>query len=93
MIDLARGGIVDEDALADALNNGRLAGAGMDVFSAEPIAPDNPLLKAKHVVLSAHSAGTTKECTDREVAWSIENVRRYLERNEPPRWIVNGVRF
>ncbi len=92
LINLARGGIVDERALAEALNAGRLAGAGLDVFSVEPIAPDNPLLKAKHVVLTAHSAGTTKECTDREVAWSIENVRRYLERNETPKWIVNGVK-
>jgi len=92
LINLARGGIVDERALAAALNAGQLAGAGLDVFSVEPVAADNPLLKAKHVVLTAHSAGTTKECTDREVAWSIENVRRYLERNEAPKWIVNGVK-
>jgi glyoxylate/hydroxypyruvate/2-ketogluconate reductase len=92
LINLARGGIVDERALADALNSGKLAGAGMDVFSAEPIAKDNPLLKAKHVVLTAHSAGTTKECTDREVAWSVENVRRYMEHHETPKWIVNGVK-
>ena len=92
LINLARGGIVDERALAAALNAGRLAGAGMDVFSVEPIAPDNPLLTARHVVLTAHAAGTTKECTDREVAWSVENVRRYLERGEAPQWIVNGVK-
>ena len=92
LIDLARGGIVDERALADALNAGRLAGAGMDVFSVEPITADNPLLKAKHVVMTAHAAGTTKECTDREVAWSIQNVRRYLELGESPKWIVNGVK-
>lgn len=91
LINLARGGIVDERALADALNAGRLAGAGTDVYSAEPVAAANPLLAAKHVVLTAHSAGTTKECTDREVAWSIENVRRYLEHHEKPKWIVNGV--
>lgn len=91
LIDMARGGIVHEQALADALNAGRLAGAGMDVFSAEPIRPDNPLLKAKNVLLTAHTAGTTKECTDREIGWSLENVRRYLERGEKPRWIVNGV--
>lgn len=91
LINLARGGIVDEPALAEALNAGRLAGAGLDVFSVEPVKADNPLLKARNVVLTAHGAGTTKECTDREVAWSIENVRRYLERGEAPRWIVNGV--
>jgi D-3-phosphoglycerate dehydrogenase / 2-oxoglutarate reductase len=92
LINLARGGIVDERALAEALNAGHLAGAGLDVFSVEPITPDNPLLKAKHVVLTAHAAGTTKECTDREVAWSLQNVRRYLEMGEAPRWIVNGVK-
>lgn len=92
LIDLARGGIVDEGALADALNAGRIAGAGMDVFSVEPIRPDNPLLNARHVVLTAHAAGTTKECTDREVAWSIQNVRRYLELGQSPKWIVNGVK-
>jgi phosphoglycerate dehydrogenase-like enzyme len=92
LINIARGGIVDEAPLAEALNTGRLAGAGMDVFSVEPVRPDDPLLAAKNVVLTAHSAGTTQECTDREVAWSIENVRRYLEQGEAPRWIVNGVK-
>ncbi len=91
LIDLARGGIVEEAPLAEALNAGRLAGAGMDVFAVEPVRPDNPLLTAKNVVLTAHSAGTTQECTDREVAWSIDNVRRFVEQGEPPRWIVNGV--
>ena len=92
LINLARGGIVDERALADALSAGRLAGAGMDVFSVEPVPADNPLLRAPHVVLTAHAAGTTKECTDREVAWSLQNVRHYLERGEAPKWIVNGVK-
>jgi phosphoglycerate dehydrogenase-like enzyme len=91
LIDIARGGIVEEAPLAEALNAGRLAGAGLDVFSEEPVRADNPLLQARNVVLTAHSAGTTEECTNREVAWSIDNVRRYLERKEPPRWIVNGV--
>jgi phosphoglycerate dehydrogenase-like enzyme len=92
LIDVARGGIVDERALADALNAGRLAGAGMDVFVREPVEPDNPLLKARNVVLTPHAAGTTKECTDREIAWSVTNVRRYLEEGKPPRWIINGVK-
>lgn len=91
LVNIARGGIVEEAPLAEALNAGKLAGAGLDVFSAEPVRPDNPLLKARNVVLTAHGAGTTQECTDREVAWSVENVRRYLERGEAPRWIVNGV--
>ncbi len=92
LINLARGGIVDEAALAAQLNAGRLAGAGCDAFSLEPIRPDNPLLRARNVVLTSHIAGTTKECTDREVGWALANVRRYLVEGKVPRWIVNGVR-
>lgn len=92
LINLARGGIVDEQALADRLNAGKLAGAGFDAFSVEPVTADNPLLQAQHVVLTSHIAGTTAECTDREVGWALANVRRYLVDKRPPRWIVNGVR-
>jgi phosphoglycerate dehydrogenase-like enzyme len=92
LINLARGGIVDEQALADRLNAGRLGGAGLDAFSLEPIRPDNPLLHAKHVVLTSHIAGTTRECTDREVGWALANVRRFVEEGQTPRWIVNGVK-
>jgi phosphoglycerate dehydrogenase-like enzyme len=92
LINLARGGIVDEAALAERLNAGQLAGAGCDAFSLEPIRADNPLLHARNVVLTSHIAGTTRECTDREVGWALANVRRYLEQGLPPRWIVNGVK-
>ncbi|MDH4248037.1 MAG: NAD(P)-binding domain-containing protein [Deltaproteobacteria bacterium] len=91
LINLARGGIVDEAALAQALREGRLGGAGMDVFAQEPPQAGNPLATAPHVVMTPHGAGTTRECTDREIAWSLENVRRYLVQGLPPRWIVNGV--
>jgi lactate dehydrogenase-like 2-hydroxyacid dehydrogenase len=91
LINVTRGGMIDEQALADALNSDRLAGSGMDVFSIEPIRPDNPLLKAKNVVLTAHAAGTTKECTDREILWGVENIRRYVERGQRPNNIINGV--
>ncbi|MCZ6841498.1 MAG: NAD(P)-dependent oxidoreductase [SAR324 cluster bacterium] len=92
LINLARGGIVDEQALADALNADKLGGAGIDVFSPEPISKENPLLSARNTVLTAHIAGTTKECTDREVGWALENVERYLVHGQSPRWIVNGVK-
>jgi len=91
LVNVTRGGVVDEQPLADALNAGRLGGAGMDVFSVEPIRPDNPLLTARNVVLTAHAAGTTRECTDREIQWSVENIRRYVERGERPSNIINGV--
>ncbi|MBI4082431.1 MAG: hypothetical protein HY423_07450 [Candidatus Lambdaproteobacteria bacterium] len=87
----ARGGIVDEAALADALDSEHLAGAGIDVFSSEPIKPDNPLLKAKNVILTSHVAGVNVEASDRNFQWAHENVRRVLEKKEKPRFIVNGV--
>ena len=61
IINCARGGIVDEQALADALNSGLIAGAGVDVFGEEPPAADNPLLGAKNILVSPHSAAQTKE--------------------------------
>ena len=87
----ARGGIVDEPALCDALNSGRLAGAGLDVFLPEPIQPGNPMLKAKNVVLTPHVAGVTGESITRSYEWAHENVRRVVEHDLQPRWIVNGL--
>lgn len=92
LINLARGGIVDEQALAERLNAGKLAGAGLDAFSIEPVSPDNSLLKARNVVLTSHIAGTTRECTDREVGWALANVKRCLVEHRAPHWIVNGVK-
>ncbi len=87
----ARGGIVDEAALAAALESGHIAGAGMDVFSKEPILGENPLLKAKNVYVTAHVAGVTEDAVDRSFQWAHENVRAVVERGEKPKWVVNGV--
>ena len=87
----ARGGIIDEPALRDALNAGTIAGAGIDVFSPEPIRPDNALLSAKNTVLTPHVAGVTGQSITRSYAWAHENVRRVVERDEQPRWVVNGL--
>jgi phosphoglycerate dehydrogenase-like enzyme len=87
----ARGGIVDEPALRDALNAGRIAGAGIDVFDPEPISKDNPLFKAKNTILTSHVAGVTEETTQRIFDWAHENVRRVVLNGEKPRWVRNGV--
>ncbi|PJI40335.1 hydroxyacid dehydrogenase [Ferrovibrio sp.] len=59
IVNTARGGLIDEEALASALKNGRLRGAGVDVFEQEPPRPDNPLFSAPNILLSPHSAGIT----------------------------------
>ncbi len=87
----ARGGIIDEEALRDALNEGRLAGAGIDVFSEEPFPADNPLLSAKNVIMTPHMAGASRESSQRNYDWAYENVRRVVERGEPAQFVLNGV--
>lgn len=91
LICCARGNIVDEAALAAALHEGRLAGAGIDVFATEPIEAGNPLLDAPNCILSSHVAGVASETTQRIWDWAHDNVRAVLLRGERPRWIRNGV--
>ncbi|MGH8870712.1 MAG: hydroxyacid dehydrogenase [Acidimicrobiia bacterium] len=70
----SRGGVVDESALARALRDGRIAGAGLDVYETEPLAPDNPLLTAPNLVLTPHLGASTREAQVQvamEVARSI----------------------
>lgn len=81
LINTARGGIVDEAALADALRKGALAGAMLDVFAAEPLAAGSPLEGAPNLVLTPHIAGVTRESNER-ISWiTVENVHRALEVN------------
>jgi len=90
LINVARGELVDETALAEALNRGTLAGAGIDVFSTEPVAPDHPLLKARNVVLTPHLAGTTNEARARIIEVSVKNILGVLNGQKPFN-VVNGV--
>ena len=90
LLNLARGEVVDEAALAEALEEGRLAGAGIDVFAQEPVDPGNPLLASDKVILSPHVAGGTNESRVRMITVTIENVTRALT-GEKPLYVVNGV--
>jgi D-3-phosphoglycerate dehydrogenase len=65
LMNVARGGIVDERALAAALTDGHLSGAAVDVYSSEPVAPDNPLREAPNTVLTPHLGASTREAQDR----------------------------
>ena len=79
-INCARGAIVDNEALAEALNNGKLAGAGIDVFDAEPPIPaDYALASAKNCVLTPHVAFLTREAMQRRAQIEFGNVVAYTQ--------------
>jgi glycerate dehydrogenase len=79
LINTARGGIVDEPALAEALNNGRIAGAGFDVLTQEPPKNGNVLLQAKNLILTPHSAWSTVEARQKLVDETAENIKAFFE--------------
>lgn len=79
LINTARGGIVQEQALADALNAGRLAGAGLDVLDKEPMSPDTPLKNAKNCIITPHIAWSAQETRERLVGIVADNLRNFLE--------------
>ncbi|MDQ6728039.1 MAG: D-2-hydroxyacid dehydrogenase [Actinomycetota bacterium] len=78
LVNVGRGGVVDEQALVDALEGGRLAGAALDVYSTEPLPPDSPLWRLPNVVMSPHTAALSVHENERIVALFSENLRRYL---------------
>jgi D-3-phosphoglycerate dehydrogenase len=79
VVNCARGGIVDEAALARALAAGRLCGAGIDVFDAEPPPPDHPLLALPNVLLTPHAAAATREAAIRMSTGAARNVLDFLD--------------
>jgi D-3-phosphoglycerate dehydrogenase len=89
LVNTARGGIVDEAALAQALTDGRVAAAGLDVFDDEPPAEQHPLFAFDQVVLSPHIAGLTREAGERMAIASVQNIVDFFAGRLDPDLIVN----
>ena len=81
LVNTARGGVVDEAALVDALRQGKIAGAGLDVFQVEPLGADHPLTKLDNVVLSPHAGGMAYSGTMRGLEMSVENLEAFAQGN------------
>jgi phosphoglycerate dehydrogenase-like enzyme len=88
LVNTARGGIVDEDALCHALTHGRLFGAGLDVFEEEPLSSTSPLRQLENVVLTPHFGYATTQAISQTWVGSVQNLLRFLT-GKTPHWIVN----
>jgi len=91
-INTARGAVVDEAALIEALRSGHLSGAALDVFAEEPLPPSNPLWEMPNVLVSPHSASTSDRENARITELFCENLRRFLS-GEPLRNVLNTERM
>jgi D-3-phosphoglycerate dehydrogenase len=89
VINVARGGVIDESALAEALTAGTIAGAAVDVYSSEPPAADHPLRSAPNVILTPHLGASTEEAQTRVAVEACEQVRDVLA-GRPARYAVNA---
>jgi glycerate dehydrogenase len=87
-INAARGGLVNENDLAEALNTGRIAGAAIDVVSIEPIRSDNPLLGARNCLITPHMAWATLTARQRLMKGTVENIEAFLSGR--PKNVVNA---
>jgi phosphoglycerate dehydrogenase-like enzyme len=88
LLNLARGPLVDEAALLEAINSGKLAGAGIDVFDPEPPAVDSPLRNHPKIIATPHVASNTVESVERMQSMAMERVLTFM-RGERPQDVVN----
>lgn len=87
LINTARGGLIDEEALLDALRNGRIAGAALDVLATEPPPADHPLFSLGNCLVTPHQAWATREARQRLLAITVDNIAAFLAGN--PKNVVN----
>lgn len=87
LVNVSRGGLIDEIALAAALNSGRIFGAGIDVFETEPVAQDNPLLSTPNTILSDHAAWYSERSVEVLQRLAAEEVRRVLIGQSPKNYV------
>ena len=96
LVSLSDAAVVDEQALVHALSERRIAGAALDVFETQPIAPDSPLLRLDNVILTPHLGGATDETVERHSAMMADDVLRWLDGERPERlvnpeaWVARG---
>jgi phosphoglycerate dehydrogenase-like enzyme len=91
LINTCRGPVVDEPALIEALQNGTIAGAGLDVFDQEPPPPNNPLFALPNVILTAHLAGPTRDNQYTRFRNAFDNCQRVI-RGDKPLWVIPELR-
>ncbi|MCC6454048.1 MAG: D-2-hydroxyacid dehydrogenase [Caldilineaceae bacterium] len=83
LINVTRGGIIDEPALVDALKAGQIAGAGLDVTEKEPLSPDSPLWDAPNIILTPHRAGASQHRPRKIFEFFLQNMNRYINGEKP----------
>ena len=91
VVNTARGQLIDESALIEALQTGQIAGAGLDVFDVEPLSKDSPLCQLDNVILAPHVAGVSSEAVERMITDGAQNVIDVLSGSWPRDIVVNGV--